>query len=144
MPENAVRVLSELDGSSFMGRLLHILPGKEKPENSKFAENSKPKSDPNLNTSYKKEKMAKMKENAGTDKISWNSLFVGTNAIADEMAKKFSVEKSKILTRDDAAVQLALGESQIVNDIRTYLLDQGVKLGTALKFLEICLSVSKI
>lgn len=126
MPENAVRVLEELDGTSFMGRLMHILPGKEKPE-SKY-ESHKPRSDPTLNTSYKKEKMAKLKENAATDTVSWNSLFVGTNAIADEMSKRFNVEKKDILRRDDAAVQLALGESQIVKDIQSYLLDNGVKL----------------
>jgi multiple RNA-binding domain-containing protein 1 len=74
--------------------------------------------------------MAKMKEKAGekADTVSWNSLFVGTNAVADEMAKRYGLEKDKIMRRDDVAVQLALGESQIVSDIRSYLLDNGVKL----------------
>lgn len=128
MPENAVKVLSELDGTSFMGRLLHVIPGKEKLI-SRSAEFT-PKHDPTLNTSYKKEKMAKMKEKAGekADTVSWNSLFVGTNAVADEMAKRYGLEKDKIMRRDDVAVQLALGESQIVSDIRSYLLDNGVKL----------------
>jgi RNA recognition motif-containing protein len=52
MPENAVKVLSELDGTSFMGRLLHVIPGKEKLI-SRSAEFT-PKHDPTLNTSYKK------------------------------------------------------------------------------------------
>ena len=32
------------------------------------------------------------------------------------------------MLRDDAAIQLALGESQIVKDIQTYLEDNGVKV----------------
>ena len=29
MPENAVRAMAELDGSSFQGRIMHVLPGKD-------------------------------------------------------------------------------------------------------------------
>ena len=34
------------------------------------------------------------------------------------------------MLRDDAAIQLALGESQIVKDIQTYLEDNGVKVSS--------------
>ena len=68
--------------------------------------------------SDKKEKMAKMKENADKEDFSWNSLFVGANAVADEMSKRYQLSKDQIMKRDDVAVQLALGESQIVSDIR--------------------------
>merc|ERR1712130_862477 len=44
------------------------------------------------------------------------------------MARRFDVTKGDIMRRDDAAVQLALGESQIVAETREYLLDKGVKL----------------
>ena len=42
------------------------------------------------------------------------------------------------MLRDDAAIQLALGESQIVKDIQTYLEDNGVKVQsqTILKITE--------
>ena len=83
LPEHAVQAMTDLDGSIFMGRLLHILPGKEKETTL-----VKPKPEIHANTSFKKEKLAKMKENASTDKSSWNSLFVGSNAVADQMAKK--------------------------------------------------------
>ena len=59
------------------------------------------------------------------DISSWNSLFVGSNAVADQMAKKYDLSKAELLKRDDAAVQLALGESQIVNDIKDYLINHG-------------------
>ena len=66
-----------------------------------------------------------MRENASTDTSSWNSLFVGTNAVANEIAKRYDVSKMDLMKRDDAAVQLALGESQVVNDIRDYLVNHG-------------------
>ena len=60
MPENAVKALNALDGTIFMGRILHILPGKER-DKPAFTQ---PRIDKSANTSYKKEKLAKMKENA--------------------------------------------------------------------------------
>ena len=42
------------------------------------------------------------------------------------MAKKYDLSKAELLKRDDAAVQLALGESQIVNDIKDYLINHGI------------------
>ncbi|CAG5094664.1 Oidioi.mRNA.OKI2018_I69.XSR.g13756.t1.cds [Oikopleura dioica] len=126
MPENAVRAMAELDGSSFQGRIMHVLPGREAVAKKNYV----PRTDPNLNTSYKKEKMAKMKENADKEDFSWNSLFVGANAVADEMSKRYQLSKDQIMKRDDVAVQLALGESQIVSDISEYLKDHGVKLDT--------------
>ena len=62
MPENAVKALNALDGTIFMGRILHILPGKER-DKPAFTQ---PRVDKSANTSYKKEKLAKMKENATT------------------------------------------------------------------------------
>ena len=41
------------------------------------------------------------------------------------MAKKYDLSKAELLKREDAAVQLALGESQIVNDIKDYLINHG-------------------
>ena len=34
-----------------------------------------------------------------SDKTSWNSLFVGSNAVADEMAKKYEMSKADLLRR---------------------------------------------
>ncbi|EPB71492.1 hypothetical protein ANCCEY_09429 [Ancylostoma ceylanicum] len=69
------------------GRMLHIIPGSEKRE-----KNDKEKAVANEKTSYKKEKMAKLKANAGKTH-SWNALFLGPNAIADTLAEKLGVEK---------------------------------------------------
>ena len=57
------KALNALDGTIFMGRILHLLPGKER-DKPAFA--NQPRIDKSANTSYKKEKLAKMKENATT------------------------------------------------------------------------------
>lgn len=101
--------------------------------------------------------MAKLKSEAGLS-YNWNSLFLGQNAVADIMAKTYNTTKEnvndilvflhylnllvtnifiyQVLTGDNAAVRLALGESQIVSDTKTYLENHGVKLDI---FNQVCL-----
>ena len=124
IPENAVKAFSELDGSTFHGRLLHLIPGKAK-------------EDPDQDSSsmdglnYKQKKALKEKSQAGSSH-NWNTLFLGASAVADLMAEKYSVAKSDVLTSGDgnqsAAVRLALGETQIVQETRNFLEEQGISL----------------
>lgn len=112
------------------GRLLHLLPGKPKPEDDVGA-------DINGNgggSSYKKQKASKDKAQAQSSH-NWNTLFLGTSAVADLMAERYGVSKSDVLGTDassdskqSAAVRLALGETQVVSDTRSFLEEQGVAL----------------
>ncbi|XP_050534142.1 probable RNA-binding protein 19 [Daktulosphaira vitifoliae] len=120
MPEHAVKAYTELDGTIFHGRMLHLLPGKAK--ESLESENSYKEG-----SSFKKKKMAKLKSEAGLSN-NWNSLFLGQNAVADIIAKTYNTTKDNVLTGDNAAVRLALGESQIVSDTKSYLENHGVML----------------
>ncbi|KAL5233247.1 hypothetical protein ACI65C_000657 [Semiaphis heraclei] len=119
MPEHAVKAYTELDGTIFHGRMMHLLPGKAK-INLEDETNDE-------SSSYKKKKMAKLKSEAGLSH-NWNSLFLGQNAVADIIAKTYNTSKENVLTGDNAAVRLALGESQIVSDTKMYLENHGVKL----------------
>ena len=61
----------------------------------------------------------------------WNSLFLGANAVADVVAEKYSTTKSAVLDaggRGSLAVRMALGETQIVNETRDFLVNNGVCL----------------
>ncbi|XP_059141800.1 probable RNA-binding protein 19, partial [Physella acuta] len=61
----------------------------------------------------------------------WNALFLGANAVADAMAQKYHTDKSNILdddTRGSVGVRLALGETQIINETREFLISNGVAL----------------
>merc|ERR1719435_606104 len=105
------------------GRLLHLLPAKPaKVENEEEGENN----------NFKKAKAAKLKASAGSSH-NWNSLFLGGSAVADVLAEQYGVAKADVLLDDGkagntAAVKLALGETQIVAQVREFLEEQGVRL----------------
>uniref|UniRef100_A0A8C1I969 RNA binding motif protein 19 n=1 Tax=Cyprinus carpio TaxID=7962 RepID=A0A8C1I969_CYPCA len=61
----------------------------------------------------------------------WNTLFLGTSAVADAIAEKYNTTKSQVLDHESdgsLAVRMALGETQIVQETRQFLLDNGVSL----------------
>jgi len=125
MPEHAVTAFSELDGSTFNGRLLHLLPAKPKEETEEGAGGP--------GSEFKKQKDAKLKASAGNS-YNWNSLFLGVNAVADVMAEQYGVDKAQVMMDDDskkgtsAAVKLALGETEIVGQTKKFLEQEGVSL----------------
>jgi len=127
MPEHAVAAFSALDGKSFQGRLLHLLPAKAKveqePEEGEDGEGGK---------NFKKNKELKQKKTAGSSH-NWNSLFLGGSAVADILAEQYGVDKADVVLGEGkagktAAVNLALGETQIVAEVRLFLEEQGVSL----------------
>ncbi|RXM96649.1 putative RNA-binding protein 19 [Acipenser ruthenus] len=106
------------------GRMLHLLPStikKEKVEEGPSAPGA---------SSYKKQKDSKDKA-SGASSHNWNTLFVGTSAVADAIAQKYNTTKSQVLdheARGSVAVRMALGETQIVQETRQFLLDNKVSL----------------
>ncbi|XP_076648162.1 putative RNA-binding protein 19 [Halictus rubicundus] len=124
MTEHAVKAYSELDGSVLDGRMLHLLPGKAKADPMDLL-NEK-------GLSYKEKKDLKTKATAGSSH-NWNALFLGQNAVADAIATTYNTTKEKVLEDSSskglsAAVKLALGETQLVQDTRSFLEDNGVCL----------------
>ncbi|VDK89274.1 unnamed protein product, partial [Onchocerca ochengi] len=121
-PESAVAAFSALDGSILKGRMLHILPGEEKREVEDIGIVGK--------SVFQKTKIAKLKKDAGKSH-SWNTLFLGANAVAETLAEKLDVEKSDLLLGQgeiSAGVRLALAETRLVSETREYLLANGVCL----------------
>lgn len=63
-------------------------------------------------------------------------MFINQNSLANLMAKKFNIDKSELYdvhqtnkrNKGSVAVKLAVGETQIVNDIKKFLVRNGVKL----------------
>ena len=113
MPEHAVKAFTALNGTLFYGRMFHLLPGnandaKEDEDDSKL--------------SFKEKKDKKLKQNAGSS-YNWNTLFMGENVVADILANKYGESKEKILSDEgtSAAVRLALGETEIVMEMRKFL-----------------------
>ncbi|XP_051176560.1 probable RNA-binding protein 19 [Leptopilina boulardi] len=121
MPEHAVKAYTELDGSILNGRMLHILPGKAKESPEDLLQNE--------NLSYKDKKALKEKATAGSSH-NWNTLFLGTDAVAEAMAATYNTTKEKILEDESkgisTAVRLALGETQIVERTKKFLEENDV------------------
>ncbi|XP_078277353.1 putative RNA-binding protein 19 isoform X2 [Rhinoraja longicauda] len=123
IPEHAVRALAELDGDVFQGRMMHILPSMVKEE--------KDESDSNLGSSAFKRNKAAQEKARSNSSHNWNTLFVGSNAVADAIAAKYNATKSQVLDHEgkgSVAVRMALGETQIVQETRQFLVDNGVSL----------------
>lgn len=120
-PEHAIKAFLELDGKLLQGRLLHLLPAKVK--RSEEEDGNGPKS-------YKDKKAEQQKKTSGSSH-NWNTLFLGANAVADVMADRYDTSKGELFgteTGDSVAVRMALGETQIVSETRTFLEKQGVVL----------------
>ncbi|XP_015253863.1 PREDICTED: probable RNA-binding protein 19 [Cyprinodon variegatus] len=125
IPENAVVALAKLDGHIFQGRMLHVLPSTVKKEKSESSESGGPGS-----STYKRQKDAKNKATSSSSH-NWNTLFLGTSAVADAIAEKYNATKSQVLdheSKGSVAVRMALGETQIVQETRQFLLDNSVCL----------------
>ncbi|XP_077572018.1 putative RNA-binding protein 19 [Stigmatopora nigra] len=123
IPENAVMALSQLDGHIFQGRMLHLLPSTLKKEKDESLETDG-------SSSYKRQKDAKNKASS-SNSHNWNTLFMGTSAVADVIAEKYNTTKSQVLddqTKGSVAVRMALGETQIVQETRQFLIDNAVSL----------------
>ncbi|XP_036849267.1 probable RNA-binding protein 19 isoform X4 [Manis javanica] len=122
-PEHAVKAYAEVDGQVFQGRMLHVLPSTIKKEASEDT-------DAPGSSSYKKKKESKEKANSSSSH-NWNTLFMGPNAVADAIAQKYNATKSQVFdyeTKGSVAVRVALGETQLVQEVRRFLIDNGVSL----------------
>uniref|UniRef100_A0AC35TXY5 RNA-binding protein 19 n=1 Tax=Rhabditophanes sp. KR3021 TaxID=114890 RepID=A0AC35TXY5_9BILA len=124
-PENGAAAYAALDGTVLKGRMLHILPGDEKPVKKELEVDSQ------FGLSkFQKEKQANLKVNAGKSH-SWNILFLGANAVAETLAKRLEVDKADVLSGEGghtAGVKMALAETALVRETRDFLIENGVKL----------------
>lgn len=123
MPENAVSAFNELDGSIFHGRLLHLIPGKSNKEDEEESNTD--------DMSYKKKKLLEQKKTAGSSH-NWNSLFIGTDAVANRLATNYGTTKEAVMDTagggSNAAVRLALGETELIIEMRKFLEENDVVL----------------
>lgn len=129
-PQNAARAYEELNGTIFQGRNFHLIPSKPKPE-SRRPEGLIGNDNGSARSSFKRERQVAQKESANKGS-NWNILFLGQNALADVVSDKRGVSKSKLLTqqthKDPIAVRLALGDATVVDEVRKFLISNGVEL----------------
>ncbi|KAK4347679.1 hypothetical protein RND71_034018 [Anisodus tanguticus] len=130
LPESAARALAELDSSIFQGRLLHVMPAKQKvsPEKTETVANTKQSS----NTFKQQRQEEKKASEASGNTRSWNTLFMRPDTVVENIARKFGVNKSDLLDReaDDLAVRIALGETQVIAETKKALAKAGVNIAS--------------
>ena len=108
----------------FSGRLLHIIAAKPPTDEAEDGNAG------HGNNNYKAKKAETQKKQAQSSH-NWNTLFLGSSAVAEVMSDKYNVSKQDVLLSSgetSAAVRLALGETQIVEDTRKFLQSEGVQV----------------
>lgn len=125
LPEHAVRAFSELDGTIFHGRLFHLIPGKNRDADELLdAEEAN-------GLSFKQKKALKQRKEAGSSH-NWNTLFMGADQVANVLARSYDTSKEHVLDTatggSGAAVRLALGETEIVAEMKEFLERNDVQL----------------
>ncbi|XP_050292584.1 multiple RNA-binding domain-containing protein 1 [Quercus robur] len=128
--ESAMRALEELDNSDFQGRLLHVLPAKEKSSSDQQGIDVSVAQTPK-NFKQKREEERKASEASG-DTRAWNSFFMRSDTVVENIARKYGVSKSELLDReaDDLAVRIALAETQVIAETKKALTNAGVNVSS--------------
>ncbi|KAG9316576.1 hypothetical protein JVU11DRAFT_2629 [Chiua virens] len=124
-PSSALSAYEALDKASFQGRLLHILPAvdrKGQPGGSEIGDNR---------LSIKDERKAKRKTTAGRE-FNWSMLYMNSDAVVSSIADRLNIPKADILNPEssNAAVKLALAETHVIQETKSYLESQGVILSS--------------
>ncbi|EAU87398.1 rRNA primary transcript binding protein [Coprinopsis cinerea okayama7 len=126
-PESAVAAYKSLDKKPFQGRLLHILGAVDRKPKAEAEDEGK--------KSVKEERAAKRKALAGKE-FNWSMLYMNSDAVASSIADRMNIPKTSILNPDPSetttnpAVKLALAETHIITETKTFLESQGVLLSS--------------
>lgn len=120
---HAVEAFQSMDGTTFQGRILHIIPadakrdaGLDEYEISKLP--------------LKKQNLIRKRAEASTNTFNWNSLYMNQDAVNASVASRLGVSKSELLdpTSADAAVKQAIAETTVIQETKAYFVANGVDL----------------
>ncbi|KZP05093.1 RNA-binding domain-containing protein [Athelia psychrophila] len=123
-PQCAVAAYRVLDRQSFQGRLLHILAAVDRKGKVQIEDGE------GRQKTVKEEKAGKRKAMAGKE-FNWGMLYMNSDAVASSIADRMNISKSDILnpdSSDNAAVKLALAETHVIQETKTYLEKNGIDL----------------
>lgn len=128
LPEDATRAMNALDGSSFQGRLLHVMLARQR--SIKAAEEVFDKKS-SLSTFQQKREAERKKLAHKRD--GWNSSYVRSDAVIDALSDKYGVSRGDILDTEGAgggeiAVRLAIGETHVIKENQEYFASHGVNI----------------
>jgi len=126
--DEAAAAKENLDGTPFQGRLMHILPARQERENTDDKEAN------NTHMTHKMSKELERQKDAENKTEGWSSSFVRGDAVVDNLANRLGLDKGALLNVKDglssgnAAVRLALGETHLIEENRSYFKKHGVDM----------------
>ncbi|KAF7562997.1 hypothetical protein G7046_g1162 [Stylonectria norvegica] len=122
-PSSAVDAFQAMDGATFQGRIIHIIPASAKRDTGldEFAISKLP---------LKKQNMIRKKAESASTTFNWNSLYMNQDAVNTSVAVRLGVSKSELLdpTSADAAVKQAIAETSVIQETKAYFAANGVDL----------------
>ncbi|KAM0253976.1 hypothetical protein ACHAQJ_006989 [Trichoderma viride] len=118
---HAVIAFQALDGVTFQGRILHIIPAEAKKSIDEFGMSKLP---------LKKQNMIRKKTEAATSVFNWNSLYMSQDAVNASVAARLGVSKSEVLdpTSAEAGVKQAIAETTVIQETKAFFASNGVDL----------------
>ncbi|KAF5019264.1 hypothetical protein F66182_8735 [Fusarium sp. NRRL 66182] len=122
-PSGAVEAFQAMDGATFQGRILHIIPASAKRDTGldEFAISKLP---------LKKQNVIRKKQEAAASTFNWNALYMSQDAVNASVADRLGVSKSELLdpTSADAAIKQAIAETSVIQETKAYFAANGVDL----------------
>ncbi|CAH2074076.1 unnamed protein product, partial [Thlaspi arvense] len=125
IPESAARAMEGFDNSFFQGRVLRVSPAKHRETSHRQVNHDVPK------TTFKQKREEERKASeAGGNTKAWNSLFMRSDTVVENMVRMYGVSKSELLDREceDPAVRLALAETKVIAETKEALAKAGVNV----------------
>ncbi|KAJ9095967.1 hypothetical protein QFC21_005329 [Naganishia friedmannii] len=148
--EDAVSAWKGMDGRTYMGRLVHILPGRPKFGQQQLAQQGEEGQavisgrvigkDTERNV---KADIDKKRKDASGKGLNWATLYMNSDAVAASVAARMGISKADILNPDStlrssdeneklshvgSAVKLALAETSVIAETKKYFEEHGVVL----------------
>jgi len=128
-PEHAAAAMRGLDGKDFEGRFLHIIPGRKGVDDVDEEEEASKTS----NLTYKQRQELLKQKNAATSQTGWNTSVLRSDAVLSSLSQRLSLPKSSILdiadgSGGDAAVRLALAETEILRENKLFFDKEGIDM----------------
>lgn len=122
-PSDAVKAFQALDGATFQGRIIHIIPASAKRDLGldEFGISK---------LSLRKQNLIRKKAGAASSTFNWNSLYMSQDAVNTSVANRLGVSKSELLdpTSADAAIKQAIAETSVIRETKSYFAANGVDL----------------
>ena len=123
--QHALLALEQLDGTSFQGRMIHILPSLPRDE-----EKANKVKKFNNESSYQNQKYAKQRGNKHSA-YNWSTFYIDENQVANVMQERYGVDKLELMNDSkkgpSANVKMAMASASLTQETKKWLQSHGLE-----------------